>query len=76
MATVEAGNKSTTANITNLSEGGMAIDLVEPLAAGTIVKWGFDLPGASERIEGKGEVTWTNPSGNAGVSFVYMPQKF
>ncbi len=75
-ATVEAGNKSTTANITNLSEGGMAIDMAEPLAAGTIVKWSFDLPEIGERIEGKGEVTWTNASGNAGVSFVYMPQKF
>ena len=61
--------------LTNLSEGGMAIRL----KAGTSVpidwslRFQFRLPDTTEFIDGKGEVAWTDGRGNAGIKFVHLP---
>lgn len=75
-AIVEVGGKSNMATVTNLSEGGMAVDTREALVAGMMIKWSFDLPETEEHVEGKGEIAWVNGRGNAGIRFVYIPAKF
>ncbi|HEY3928573.1 MAG TPA: PilZ domain-containing protein [Candidatus Koribacter sp.] len=71
-ATLEYGNNAEAVTITNLSEGGMAIEVGSNLAAGTVLKWKFDLADRRGTLEGKGEVSWFN-AGKAGVRFVHVP---
>jgi hypothetical protein len=54
--------------MSNLSEAGMAIWSIHNYSLGSILRFSFELP-FGERIEGKGEVTWTTPDGLAGVRF-------
>ena len=73
-ATLEFGNNVDSVTITNVSEGGMAINVGSPLTNGLIMKWKFDLPDGKGAIEGKGEVSWTDNKNSAGVRFVHIPQ--
>jgi CheY-like chemotaxis protein len=75
-AILEYGIKTEAVMLTNLSEGGMAIEVDSPLIAGQMLKWKFDLPGTKTSLEGKGEVSWTDDTGHAGVRFVHVPQAF
>lgn len=54
---------------TDLSEGGMAIQLSMRPSAATPVSVSFTLPGTSTRIECDGEIAWENSSRQAGVRF-------
>jgi CheY-like chemotaxis protein len=58
---------------TNISEGGMAIKLAEPIGSTWDVEVRFDLPGVRDRLEAKGEFAWTDAEGRAGIRFVHMP---
>jgi ActR/RegA family two-component response regulator len=54
------------ARMTNLSEGGMAVRLVRPLRHSTVVDFEFELSKAVS-ISGKGQVSWVNTEGLAGI---------
>lgn len=72
-ATLEYGNKVEEVHLTNISEGGMALETASPLQPGQLVKWKFELPQTKISLEGKGEVSWTDNSGHAGIRFVHVP---
>jgi CheY-like chemotaxis protein len=57
----------------NLSQGGMAVQALEPLAPGRVMQLRFDLPKETLRVEAQGEIVWSDPSGRAGIRFIDMP---
>lgn len=57
--------------MTDLSEGGMAVHTVKPLKHGGVVDFGIEFP-PGVRVTGKGQVTWINAAGMAGIAL----QKF
>ena len=61
------------AEISNLSEGGMAVHLKgQELGSNWSVKFRFELPESPDPIEGRGEFAWADASGHAGVRFLYI----
>jgi hypothetical protein len=58
--------------LVNLSCGGAAIEVVEPLPAGRVVHARFNLPGSSFAVETTAEVRWRDDFGRAGLKFVSM----
>ena len=60
----------------NVSEGGMAIQALEPLTRGQVMQFGIELPLAPLRVEARGEIVWVDPSGRAGVRFVQVPEPY
>ncbi len=58
----------------NLSEGGMAVQALEALAPGRVLQLKFDLPKETVRVEARGEIVWSDPSGRAGIRFLDMPE--
>jgi len=60
-------------NVTNVSDGGMAIALGEHITPGWAVDVRLELPGTSDIVEVKGEFAWSDGKGNAGIRFVYLP---
>lgn len=75
-AVLAHGNKIESVMLTNLSEGGMAIEITSPLVIGQMLKWKFALPENMLCVEGKGEVSWADGRGNAGIRFVHVPQPY
>lgn len=67
-----ASDQEHTAHLLNLSQGGVRVRMrpVSPLN-GT-VGINFVLPGTSVALQAKGEVTWTDERGNAGIRFVQL----
>jgi len=61
------------ATATNLSEGGMAIHFEGTVAKRAIAKVQFTLPGTKVVMEPKGEVTWADGLGRAGIRFHEVP---
>ena len=57
--------------ISNLSEGGMAADLVKPVDQLGLVDFVLDMPGG-QRIAGKGFIAWANSDGMAGIMFHFL----
>lgn len=57
----------------DLSEDGMHVLAAQPLNASTAITAHFTLPDTEQQIEAQGEVTWTNPNGQAGLRFVDPP---
>jgi response regulator RpfG family c-di-GMP phosphodiesterase len=57
--------------ITNLSEGGMAADLVKPLERLGLVDFAVQLPGGNA-LAGKGSVAWASESGRAEIMFHFF----
>ena len=72
--TLSFGNvQNAAAQVTNLSEGGMAVQLKgQELGPNWSVKFRFDLPEANAQIEGRGEFAWADSDGHAGVRFLYI----
>jgi uncharacterized protein (TIGR02266 family) len=62
------------ASSTNISEGGMAIRTVSKLPKDTQARFRFTLPGINAPMELKGQVTWADGTGHAGIRFVDVPQ--
>jgi len=60
-------------NVTNVSDGGMAVALGEHVSPGWAVDVRLELPGTSDSVEVKGEFAWSDGKGNAGIRFVYLP---
>src|SRR6476660_1638625 len=61
--------------IRNLSQSGAAIQAVGALREGQSVRMRFDLLNPRSRIEVRAVVSWSNPTGQAGVRFLDMPRQ-
>lgn len=57
--------------MTTLSEGGMAVFTVEPIARSRMVEFAFNLP-SGDTIAGKGSVVWVNDELLHGVKFLFL----
>jgi hypothetical protein len=61
--------------LNDVSEGGVALDLVGAEPPGDYVDVDFEMPELGRHFEAKGRVTWRNESANkVGVSFVDLPE--
>jgi len=60
--------------ILDISEGGMAIQALQPLQADGPLRLHFDLPGSSEAMNLTAEIMWADTSGRAGLRFLDMSQ--
>ncbi len=70
--TLPEGN-SLYGRVTNLSEEGMAVELLVAIPPGTWVQVRFDLPGSTTTVEARGEVDWYQ-DGMAGIRFIEILQ--
>jgi hypothetical protein len=52
---------------TNLSEGGVALDIKEPIGEAPRVEVRFDLPGVGSRLEAHGEFAWSDGKAHTGI---------
>lgn len=59
----------------DLSEFGIALQTVVPLAAKQQVHMRFELPAPRVRMEAAGQVVWTDAWGQAGVQFLDLPHR-
>jgi hypothetical protein len=59
----------------DLSEFGIAMQTVTPLAPDQSVHLRFELPAPRVRIEVAGRIAWTDSWGQAGVQFLNLPQR-
>ncbi len=57
----------------DISEGGLAIQALEPLAPRRAFAVHFNLPGEKEEFEAVAATAWTDPSGRCGLRFLGMP---
>ena len=57
----------------DISEGGLAIQALEPLEARRAFAVHFALPGESEEFEAVATAVWSDPSGRCGLRFLGMP---
>jgi DNA-binding response OmpR family regulator len=67
-------NQEMAATATNLSEGGMAIRILEKLPKDARAQVRFTLPAANISLDLKCEVAWTDGTGRAGIRFLEVPQ--
>jgi PilZ domain len=58
----------------DLSEFGIAMQTVAPLAPNQQVHLRFELPAPRVRVEAAGRIAWTDSWGQAGVQFLNLPQ--
>ncbi len=60
--------------LSNISEGGLALDLFSSEVSGQAVRLGFGLPGTRNRIEANCQIAWTDKSRRkAGLQFLDLP---
>jgi c-di-GMP-binding flagellar brake protein YcgR len=62
------------ASATNISEGGMAIAIADPLPKKEISLVQFTLPTTSNTLQAKAVLAWADGSGHAGLRFLNLPQ--
>jgi CheY-like chemotaxis protein len=62
------------ASATNISEGGMAIAIADPLPKKEISLVQFTLPTTSNTLQAKAVLAWADGSGRAGLRFLNLPQ--
>lgn len=60
--------------ILDISEGGMAIQALQPLEARGPLRLGFDLPGWLQSMSLAAEIVWTDSSGRAGLRFLNLSE--
>jgi DNA-binding NarL/FixJ family response regulator len=70
-----ADKRKITANITNLSQGGIAVAASEALDPAEPVRLRFDLPETDSFVEARGEVAWTDEHGHAGIRFTEVSER-
>lgn len=64
------------ATMLDLSLGGMAIKLGEPLRTARRISLRFNLPGGHTGIHANGELAWEDTRGRAGIRFIALPAQF
>jgi hypothetical protein len=67
---ISSGAEHAEARIINLSQGGAGIHTDKPLQFEDPLELSFTLPGSKSVLRLEGELTWSNPEGNAGIRFV------
>jgi len=60
--------------ILDISEGGMAIQALQPLQAEGPLRLNFDLPGSSDTMSLTAEIMWADSSGRAGLRFLDLSE--
>jgi hypothetical protein len=65
--------KRVTAQLTNLSHGGVAIRATQPLDPNGTINLRFKIPGVNCSVQAKGELAWADLCGHAGIRFLEMP---
>ncbi len=63
-------NKKISAQLLNLSQGGMGVHFDRPIHLQGTVRVMFDLPGHAQPLKAEGEIAWNDQEGNAGIRFV------
>lgn len=63
-------NKQVKAQLMNLSRGGLGVHLNKPVEIGGSVLVSFALPGTKSAVKARGQVAWTDKTGNVGIRFV------
>jgi hypothetical protein len=60
--------------ISDLSMGGFYIDTINPLSAGSLITFRFNLPGGGTEvpIAGEGRVAWQRPFQGMGICFTWL----
>jgi CheY-like chemotaxis protein len=74
MVQVIHGDKEQRATSTNVSEGGIAVMLREPLPKGATPHLKFSLPEADLHMDVEAEVAWADSKGHAGFRFQNVPK--
>jgi hypothetical protein len=64
-----AGAPATPCELMNISEGGLALDLCQPLELGARIRTGFKLPDLPGEFNVEGEVCWSDGKCRAGLRF-------
>ena len=64
------------ATMLDLSVGGMAIKMSEPLRTARRISLRFNLPGGRMGIHANAELAWEDTRGRAGIRFVALPPQF
>jgi hypothetical protein len=59
----------------DLSEFGLALQTVTPLASNQQIHLRFELPASRARLEATGRIAWTDSWGQAGVQFLNLPPR-
>jgi hypothetical protein len=59
----------------DLSEFGLALQTVTPLAPNQQIHLRFELPASRARLEATGRIAWTDSWGQAGIQFLNLPQR-
>ncbi len=57
---------------TNISEGGLAVQLQAAVSSKDQIDLRFRLPDSAEPVEAKGELAWIDGKGNAGIRFLHL----
>ncbi len=70
--TLDGGNGGI---IRDLTESGIAVQVVAPLRPGQEMDLQFDLLSPRVRVEGRGRVLWANPGGQAGILFLDLASR-
>jgi PilZ domain-containing protein len=70
-----ADKRRIAANITNLSQGGVAIATSEMLDPAEPLRLRFDLPETDSFVEARGEVAWTDEHGHTGIRFIEISER-
>ncbi len=65
--------KPITAELTNLSHGGLGIRADEPLDLPGPVSVRFKVPGLGRTVTAQAELAWADGRGHAGIRFVHIP---
>lgn len=71
---LQLDGKSFTATSTNVSEGGIALQLPDGLSKGATLQLKFTLPGSDIHLDVAAEVAWTNGKGLSGLRFQHIPK--
>src|SRR5713226_4977154 len=59
----------------DISEGGLAVDIVGPTLTGELIDLGFEMPETERHFEASGQTTWKKePGSRAGLRFVNLPE--
>jgi CheY-like chemotaxis protein len=63
------------ATATNISSGGMAMQVTLPLPENTPIHLQFTLPGQKRQMQVRAELAWADPRGLSGLRFRHVPPK-
>jgi len=59
----------------DISEGGLAVDIVGPKLTDELIDLGFEMPETERHFEASGQTTWKKePGSRAGLKFVNLPE--